>query len=392
MPASPSPPPSAATILFVDDNLVARKWFAASLADEFEIVCATTAEEAREILAKGTRPFSVLVTDLRLPGESGMDLLRHVHTAQPHLVPLLATAYAEKKVAIEAINEGFVFQILEKPLEDQSTRAALRLAVAQAKMHALQRMLHEERVNTLRYTLGFLAHELNTPLTTVRGLVATMEARHQADEPDKAVFRQSEPGEMMRALDSADRRTMYCQSILNSFLQSAKEVQPGSRRPPMSAAGLVKKMLAEYPFEDHERQWVTPDIGQDFFADGQRDLLYLVLCTLLKNALYHLVDRPAPSLRIEVGALNVHPARGWIRFVDTGTGISPDVLQRLTRQPVTTHQDRGGSGMGLMFCQHVMQGMGGQVLVTSEENRGSAVTLTFEQGVRLVTPAAVGAA
>ena len=85
---------------------------------------------------------------------------------------------------------------------------------------------------------------------------------------------------------------------------------------------------------------------------GRRDLLYLVMCTLTKNALQALRGRPAPSLRIEVGTTGSPPgpARFWMRFVDNGPGIAPEVLARLTREPVTTRGESGGNGMGLMFC------------------------------------------
>ena len=63
----------------------------------------------------------------------------------------------------------------------------------------------------------------------------------------------------------------------------------------------------------------------------------------------------------------------------SGPGIPAAVLSRLTREPVTTRADAGGSGMGLLFCQRVMASLGGTVSVASEPNvgAGAAVTLHF---------------
>ena len=120
----------------------------------------------------------MLVTDYRMPERDGMKLLRAVQRDYRHLVRLLATAYAEKDVAIAAVNQGKVLRILEKPLDEALTREALREAAALHRSQAFERALNEGRVAALRDTLGFLAHELNTPLVTVRGCVSTLAARH----------------------------------------------------------------------------------------------------------------------------------------------------------------------------------------------------------------------
>ena len=169
--------PDARGVLFVDDEAPSRKWFLRCFGDEFEVVAAAGADEALAVLADRGRQFAVLLTDYRMPGQDGMKLLRQVQRDHRHVVRLLATAYAEKDVAIAAVNHGKVLRILEKPLEDEPTREALREALALYRSQALERMLNENRVAALRETLGFLAHELNTPLSTVRGCVASVAAR-----------------------------------------------------------------------------------------------------------------------------------------------------------------------------------------------------------------------
>ena len=120
--------------------------------------------------------------------------------------------------------------------------------------------------------------------------------------------------------------------------------------------------------------------SQDFRLPGRRDLLYLVLCTLTKNALIALRGTAQPSLRIEVGQEpGSEAARSWIRFADNGPGIPPEVLPKLTREPVTTRAQSGGNGMGLMFCQRVVQTMGGTIEISSTVGRGTTVALYFRR-------------
>jgi two-component system, response regulator PhcR len=386
-----SPPSEAGAILFVDDEVTSRKWFARTFGGEFRVVTAAGVGEALEVLGERGQEFAVLVTDYRMPERDGMKLLRAVQRDFRHLVRLLATAYAEKDVAIAAVNQGKVLRILEKPLDEALTREALREAAALHRAQAFERALNEGRVAALRETLGFLAHELNTPLMTVRGCVSTLAARHLPAAPDApagmAQFIEHHPGELLAALERAERRALYCQSLVSTFVQSARDAYPGAAVQTVSAASLVAALLDEFPFEENERSWVGSAVAQDFRLPGRRDLLYLVLCTLTKNALIALRGTARPSLRIEVGQEpGPAGARPWIRFTDNGPGIPPEVLAKLTREPITTRAQAGGNGMGLMFCQRVVQAMGGSIEISSTVGHGTAVSLCF-QGLRVEPPA-----
>ena len=376
-------PDEARAILFVDDEASSRKWFALTLGDEFTVVTASGVSEALKLLGERGHEFAVLVTDYRMPEQDGMNLLRAVQRDFRHLVRLLATAYAEKEVAIAAVNQGKVLRILEKPLDEAPTREALREALALHRSQAVERALNESRVAAMRETLGFLAHELNTPLATVRGYVNAVAVRHQPAGPDTppgmVQFQEDHPGQLIAALESAERRALYCQSLVSTFVQSARDAYPGAAVQTVSAAALVRSLLDEYPFEGDERGWVDSELSQEFMLPGRRDLLYLVLCTLTKNALLVLRGRPDPRLRIELGREEGTRGtpRSWIRFVDNGPGIPPDVLKRLTREPVTTRANSGGNGMGLMFCLRVMQSIGGAIEIESELGAGAGVWLYF---------------
>lgn len=408
MPSTPSVHPGAGAaasagaladqpvILFVDDEAQSCKWFARTFADEFNVLTATSVDDALALLRERGRTVALLVTDYRMPQRNGLDLLLAVQHEHKHLVRLLATAYAEKEVAIAAINEGHVFRILEKPLDLAQTRLILREAMTLYRAQTLERALQENRMQSMRETLGFLAHELNTPLATVRGFVEAITGRYLAPgspvpvnpvAPDAAgsmaCFSERQPGEVMAALAGAGRSAVYCQSLVSAFVRSARDAFPGVIDQPVMVSSLVHALLLEFPFErdEHdERSWVSCEVISDFALPGQRDLLYLVLSTLTKNALQALHGQPAPRLQIVLGR-EPGPegrARPWIRFVDNGHGIPPDILARLLREPVTTRAQSGGNGMGLMFCRRVLQSLGGSIELNSEPGHGTTVSLYFK--------------
>lgn len=370
-------------ILFVDDEAPSRKWFAREFGDEFQVATAGGADEALMLLAERPEEFAVLVTDYRMPERDGMKLLGAVQRDHRHVVRLLVTAYAGKDVAIAAVNQGRVLRILEKPLDGEQTREALREALTLHRTQAMERAVNEGRVAALTETLGFLAHELNTPLATVRGCVGLVADRHRTAEQDPeasgARFAEEYPGELMAALKLAERRALYCQSLVSTFVQSARDAYPGASAPAVRASTLVAALLDEFPFEGNERGSVDAEVLQDFRLPGRRDLLYLVLCTLTKNAMLAMRGQPGAQLRIEVGSEPVEgKERGWIRFTDNGPGIAPEVLAKLTREPVTTRAGSGGTGMGLMFCQRVMSSISGAIAIQSTLGQGTAVTLSFQ--------------
>ncbi len=129
------------------------------------------------------------------------------------------------------------------------------------------------------------------------------------DAAGLAQFTEHHPGELLAALERAERRALYCQSLVSTFVQSARDAYPGAALQTVSAASLVNALLDEFPFEEGERGCVGSDTAQDFSLPGRRDLLYLVLCTLTKNALLALrgcaqpvaADRTGPRSSARAG-------------------------------------------------------------------------------------------
>ncbi|CAB3638030.1 Hydrogenase transcriptional regulatory protein hupR1 [Paraburkholderia rhynchosiae] len=119
------------TILYVDDEELARKYFARAAGSDYEVLLASGADEAMSILRRDAR-VAVLVTDFRMPGRHGDDLLRQVAQEYPHLVRILVTAYTDNNALLGAANFGEVFRILEKPLGVGTVREVLASATTAA--------------------------------------------------------------------------------------------------------------------------------------------------------------------------------------------------------------------------------------------------------------------
>nr|WP_315596314.1 hybrid sensor histidine kinase/response regulator [uncultured Cupriavidus sp.] len=356
------------TILYVDDEEMACKYFARAVGSEYEVLSAISADDAVGILRAHHARISVLVTDFRMPGRDGGDLLRQVALEYPQIVRILVTAYADKDMLLETVNNGEVFRILEKPIGVADVREILRMAGERYR----ERAVRQQRLMAIDETLAFLAHELNTPLAAIANFARGIEARVSNEYTPQ---RQNEIGHAAGAMHD---NAQYCLAVLSSFLQSVRSSARGATPKAgagqeVSAGALVASLLDSYPFADNQRNWVQVELTGDFPVSTLPNCVALVLSSVMSNALRALAEVSNPSLRFVV----VAGERPEIRIADNGPGIPPEVMDRLLVDPVTTHASAGGSGMGMIFCNRVMQSFGGGIRIVSASGAGTTVTLDF---------------
>ena len=376
-------------LLFVDDEPVTRKWFARLFESEYVVHLAANVEQAVECLQRFGPELALLVTDFRMPGRDGLQLMRLARREHRHLVSLLVTAFVDKDLAVSALNQGQAFRIIEKPMDLNETRLLLREAVVHQRALALARAVQDGRLQAMRETLGFLAHELNTPLATVAGLVQGIRQRHRLRDAEQAedqhiatmevVFAEHRPGEVLAALDSMERSALYCQSMVAALVRSALQMRPEAQASISMAGSLVRALLDEYPFSEHERALISVQQQGDFVLPGARDLIFLVLSTVIQNALQALRYQAQPKLQLVIRAATPEQAgtAGTIDVADNGPGVPEAIRGRLLREPVTGRAHEGGNGMGLLFCRRVMQSLQGSIELISRPAQGTTVSLQF---------------
>ncbi len=353
------------TLLYVDDEELACKYFARMVGADYEVLLATSTDEAIEVLGRDSARIAVLVTDFRMPGRDGGNLLRHVAQAHPHIVRIMVTAYADVDVLLRTVNTGEVFRILEKPLTADAVRDVLRLAFERYQERAIQ----DHRLKAVDETLAFLAHELNTPLAAIALNALSIEDRADGD-PDS----QQEIAGTARSMREG---AQYCMAVVSSFWRSVhngrRKATGDDARSEATAHGLISALLDTYPFAGAQRSWVQVEVHGDFAVTTQPNCVALVLSSLLSNALRALADAPAPSVRFTV----VAQPQPRITVSDNGPGIAPEIRARLLKDPVTTYAESGGNGLGLMLCNRVMQSCRGALHIESTLGAGTTVVLEF---------------
>ncbi|MBJ93619.1 MAG: DNA-binding response regulator [Rickettsiales bacterium] len=118
-------------ILVVDDERNIRRVLQALLeASGHEVDAAGDGDEARAMLRRSEAGYDVVLTDLRMPGCDGMQLLRWVRAAQPDTPTVILTAHGTVDIAVEAMREG-AFDFITKPFEDAELSSIIQKALAQ---------------------------------------------------------------------------------------------------------------------------------------------------------------------------------------------------------------------------------------------------------------------
>ena len=120
-------------ILFVDDEPNILQSIQRQLRNRFTLQTAGSGDEALRIL-KEEGPFSVIVSDMRMPGMNGVDLLSRVKDSYPETVRLMLTGNADQETAMEAVNDGQIFRFLTKPCPQATFITSIALALRQHRL------------------------------------------------------------------------------------------------------------------------------------------------------------------------------------------------------------------------------------------------------------------
>ena len=133
-------------ILYVDDEAMALKYFERLVSPLAPVITALSVAEGKAVLAQRGAEIAVLVSDQRMPGAHGNELLRYAREHHPGVVRMLTTAYSELGEAIEAINSGEIYRYVTKPWDLESLQADLRNAMELAVLRGERDGLMREKM------------------------------------------------------------------------------------------------------------------------------------------------------------------------------------------------------------------------------------------------------
>ena len=156
------------TILIVDDErFILRNLELLLTGRGYDVLLAASGREALERLAE--RPVSLIISDYKMPGMNGIDLLEEVHRLFPETIRVLITGCVNNETAIAAINKGHVYRYINKPWE---TEEFLLIVAACLAHHAL--LAEKKRLLLLTLEQQRVLEEVNAKLAAERRRMQTI--------------------------------------------------------------------------------------------------------------------------------------------------------------------------------------------------------------------------
>ena len=133
--------PSGAVILVVEDEDIARRNMVLILEKEgHQVIAVNNGEKALELI--GSRAFDLVITDLKMPGASGMAVLAACQRLQPYTEVILVTGYATVDSAVAAMKHG-AYHYISKPLKVDTLRKLVFEALFKRRLQLENRQLKE---------------------------------------------------------------------------------------------------------------------------------------------------------------------------------------------------------------------------------------------------------
>ncbi|PKN66851.1 MAG: hypothetical protein CVU57_04620 [Deltaproteobacteria bacterium HGW-Deltaproteobacteria-15] len=376
-------------ILYVDDEEKSLKYFRKAFQDDFSILTSPNVREAEEILEQQSGRIGILITDQRMPGRTGVDLLGHVRRLQPRIVRMLTTAYSDLDSAIGAVNSGAIFKYIVKPWNLQDLRGCLlrgmefflvqleRDTLLKEKMSILQRMIITDRVRSLAIMAAGLSHQIRNPLTALKTFLDLAPKKLREELLENVKLKSPEFWEGFWSV--AEQESSRILKIIDRVGKMV--VMPASRfNGPFSLNALVRA-TKEYA-EENASGSVETDILETLppvRADIQ------MLERLFQILLRRVIEMtPGGGIRVEIREMvRIWGAEGIrIRVLSKGPEWTESRVASLFTAFSIMNEDLLESGLDLLPAFFIVHHHGGEILIhkSPPEGPGFEVILPLDPG------------
>lgn len=368
-------------ILLVDDEQVILDSLSHALTGAgHRIEAHTSAADALRAVAD--LPVDVVVSDIRMPGMTGLQLLQAVRRMDAEIPVILITGHGDEETAIGAVHEG-AFDYLRKPFSLRALLASLSRAEERRRLRRQlreerEKLAHAQRLASIGTLAAGFAHEVNNPTTFIKANGELLERcwqqltplieRGLAETPEDPglQFARREGADLVRGILSGARRIERLVKDMGALARRRKGLSPRLR---VDVGRLVAEALEIAGASLCDRvQVLNETAGDEVAVIGDEQPLVQVLVNLLGNAGHALDDCESPCIRLTAG---VDGDWGWIAVEDNGCGMGEEVRDQVFDPFYTTKEPGRGVGLGLAVCHGIVEDHGGEIRLQSEPGQGT---------------------
>lgn len=350
-----------ATILIVDDMRPIRLLCERALSG-YRVLQAATCQEALELYRQ--QKVDLVLTDVKMPGDDGIVLLRKIKEVDPAAVVVIMTGYAEKETILASLKEG-ADDFITKPFEPLHLHGSLQRALGRKRLK--DELADLRRVEQLKNNfLSIVSHKLRTPITAISLALQTLE--------EEVRGREGRVGAGIRLIRD---EVSHLGDLVSDLLLFSRVMLDESGLAPESCdlVEIVERTLQVSP--EAQRK---PGIETSFQATElpplmlDREKISFAILQIVDNAYKFSPDRG----RVAV-TLRRQDERIYLAVADDGVGIPAGEICKVMNKfyqvdPERTGQVRG-FGLGLYYAREFVRQHGGMLAIESEPGEGTTVTI-----------------
>ena len=367
-------------VLVIDDEMGPRESLRMLLKPNYQVYTAENVETGLRIL-QDKRPDAV-ISDIRMPGTSGIEGLRKIREIDPHVAVIMLTGFGALETAKEALRLG-ANDYISKPFDAREMRETIGRNVERTRVQRtgastaaelnelngrlLKELAAKERLASLGQASAEIAHDLANPLTIVWGYVQILAKKLEQSESENG----TKNGNSAKELNIIEQNVKVCRELLTMWRSyGSNEATPHKPISMSQAVRDVSKGVAPIAVES----------GIELRSEVCEDP-----CTLLgdviqiKRAIQNVIINAVQASSDNKGSVEVKCDRKDfyvdVRIEDSGSGITREQMAKIFDPYFTTKQAKSGTGLGLYITKKVIEDHNGSIKVDSTPGTGTTFTI-----------------
>jgi signal transduction histidine kinase len=349
------------TVLVIDDEESIRKILGMYLrSKDYEVITAADGQRGIEVFQKARPP--IVLTDIRMPGMDGIEVLERIKQIAPETEVIVITGHGDMDLAIKALQLD-ASDFITKPVGNEALSIALKRAEERLDTRRMLKASHEylrqaEKLIAIGKISDKLAHEIRNPLTVIGGLTDRLKkkARHYLD------------GEKYTEIISHEIARL--ENLVNDILLYSGEVP--LKKTEVNINKVINEVLLLLDKDLTENGIsVKTSFGESIpLIRGDKEKLQEVFINIVINAFHSMGKGGNLTVQTEC-VCEKTPKTVKVMISDTGKGIPQDILDKVFDAFFTTKTI--GSGLGLTVAREIIKRHNGTMDIQSEVGKGSTV-------------------
>jgi signal transduction histidine kinase len=373
--ASPLP-----QVLVIDDEMGPRESLRMLLKPNYQVHTADCVEAGLRLLRE--KKPDAIISDIRMPGTSGIDGLRRIREIDPHVAVIMLTGFGALETAKEALRLG-ANDYISKPFDAGEMREVIGRNIERTRLHRttehasqeinelndrlLKELAQKERLASLGQVSAEFVHDLGNPLTIVWGYVQLLAKK--LEESEKGEGKKSETSSKELAI--IEQNVRLCRDLLTMW-QSYGSVEASPLRS-VSVSEIVGEVVRSVDS-------IAAQAGVVLKSEISDDPCKLLGDAVqITRAVQNVIINAVQASTDKHGSVTVSCVRKEfyvdVRVEDTGSGIEPEKVAKIFDPYFTTKQSKSGTGLGLYITKKVIEDHNGSIKVESTPQVGTTFTI-----------------